>query len=70
MQDRGAPAERDVDEPADRGSARNAFRTALVAPGVLELGTGAAFEDRVIDVDSLPCDSQVEGIEEAERVET
>ena len=29
-----------------------------------------ALEDRVTDVDSLPCDGQVEGIEEAERVET
>lgn len=69
MQDRGAPAEGDVDESAHRGPAGNAFRPAFPAPGVGIVGGGAAFEDCVIDVGSLSCDGEVEGVEEAERVE-
>ena len=46
-----------------------AFGPALPAPGVRELGGGAAFQDCVIGIDRLPGDGQVEGVEEAERVE-
>lgn len=69
MQDRGAPAERDVDKLAHRGFAGDAFGPALPAPGVRELGGGAAFQDCVIGIDRSPGDGQVEGVEEAERVE-
>lgn len=61
MQDRGALAERDVDNLAHRGSVGEAFGPALPALGVRELGGGAAFQDCVIGIDCLPGEGQVEG---------
>ena len=68
VQDRRPPTKRDVDEPTHHGPAWDAFRPTLATPAARIVGAGAAFEDRVIDVDRLPGHGQAVGVQEAERV--
>ena len=69
VQDRRAPTEGDVDEPAHCGPAWYAFGSASLAPRVPVVGGGAAFQNRVIDGDGLSRHGQGVGVEETERVE-